>query len=272
MSAAENRDAWYVYGVTEPGADLNDTLTEARALDATSKPFVVEEGRVAAIVSKVPLDEFDEAQLAERLQDPEWVIARASAHEEVLERTLGATTVVPFRFGTVYRDEAAVRSFLVREADELAATLGRLRGRFELGVKAFVDRARLADALRGEDASLAELDAQIRSAPEGRAYMLRRQLERMLDDARQRFEQDCAAAVHAALAAVAEDARVNAPQQREVSGHPGEMILNGAYLVTSRRPIDEVVASLATRYSTAGVELEVTGPWPPYNFVAGAEA
>jgi hypothetical protein len=46
------------------------------------------------------------------------------------------------------------------------------------------------------------------------------------------------------------------------------MLMNAAYLVPAggarlRQAVDE----LAARYGERGVTFEVTGPWPPYNFV-----
>lgn len=269
MSAEDDRAGWYVYGVTDSDADLDAALTAASPIDPEGRPFVVDEGPVAAIVSNVSLTEFDETILPERLNDPGWLFARAAAHEDVLERALAVTTVVPFRFGTVYKDEAAVRSFLDERAPDLADTLARLRGRVELGVKAFADSERLEAALRADDPDVAELEAKVAAAPEGRAYMLRRQLERRLDEAVGRYERECSAAAHDALAAVAEDARLNAPQAPELTGRTETMILNGAYLVRSRDELDAVVRTLVERYGHAGVIFEVTGPWPPYNFVNG---
>jgi hypothetical protein len=46
------------------------------------------------------------------------------------------------------------------------------------------------------------------------------------------------------------------------------MLLNGAYLV--RRDdgrLQDAVAELESLYGPRGVTYELTGPWPPYNFV-----
>ena len=49
------------------------------------------------------------------------------------------------------------------------------------------------------------------------------------------------------------------------------MLLNAAYLVEAGRVEDlrAVVESLQERHGGLGARLELTGPWPPYNFVAG---
>ena len=50
------------------------------------------------------------------------------------------------------------------------------------------------------------------------------------------------------------------------------MLLNGAYLVAREREheFEEASASLREQWEESGFELELTGPWPPYNFVSGS--
>ena len=45
------------------------------------------------------------------------------------------------------------------------------------------------------------------------------------------------------------------------------MLFNGSYLVADRARFEQEVGELAAEYRDSGVELELTGPWPPYNFV-----
>ena len=48
-----------------------------------------------------------------------------------------------------------------------------------------------------------------------------------------------------------------------------ELVLNGAYLVSDgdTERFHATAAALAERCRAESMELEVTGPWPPYNFV-----
>jgi Gas vesicle synthesis protein GvpL/GvpF len=75
--------------------------------------------------------------------------------------------------------------------------------------------------------------------------------------------------VHARLQDWASDAVLNPPQNRDLSGHEGEMLLNGAYLVETPKVarLRELVGELQERHRELGVRLELTGPWPPYNFM-----
>ena len=174
--------------------------------------------------------------------------------------------MLPFRFLTLYRDEDELRAFLRGRAAELRTALERIRGRVELGVKAYVDPARTTP---GRDSVvLRELDEEIASAPAGKAYLLRRRRDQIAAEEATRFRFESARAIHERLAAFAEAAVSNPPQPRELSGRDEQMLLNGAYLVPSgddRLPGDLV--ALEEEYGPLGVSFELTGPWPAYNFV-----
>jgi hypothetical protein len=64
---------------------------------------------------------------------------------------------------------------------------------------------------------------------------------------------------------VAEDGVVLALQSREVSGRDEEMFFNGAYLVADQNRFEQVLMAVAGEQDE--LQLELTGPWPPYNFV-----
>jgi Gas vesicle synthesis protein GvpL/GvpF len=243
---SEAATAWYVYGVVS-------STTQPEGKGIGSRPVeVVSEGDVAALASAVPAEEFGEAPLRERLNDRAWLERMAREHEDALERALAGTAVIPFRLCTVYESREHVAEFLSAHGAALADLLRRLDGRVELGVKAYF----APEAPEREEAQ------------SGREYLLRRQRERGEAEEAARFKVECARASHERLAAAAEEARANPPQPPELSGRIEEMLLNGAYLV--RRDdgrLADAVAELESLYGPRGVTYEVTGPWPPYNFV-----
>jgi Gas vesicle synthesis protein GvpL/GvpF len=67
-------------------------------------------------------------------------------------------------------------------------------------------------------------------------------------------------------------ARVRPAQNRELSGHEGDMVLNGAYLVERDRAEDlrALVAALEEREHGHGARIGLAGPFPPYSFVPEA--
>jgi hypothetical protein len=258
---ADTEPAWYVYGVIEAGnapppADLDD-LGVQRSL------AVVTEGELTAVVSRVPAAEFAEDELRAHLNDMAWVETVARAHERVLDALCRQATVIPMRLCTVYKTEGGVREMLRRESDALQETLQNLEGKVEWGVKAFFERRSASGSAAREQRS--------REGASGAEYMDHRRRER--DRGRQLDEQVEAAVaeIHERLDSLAEESTLNPPQRPEVSAHSGEMVLNGAYLVKreNESAFHEEETALRSRFAGVGIELVLTGPWPPYNFLPG---
>jgi hypothetical protein len=252
----------YVYGVA-PG----DTA-EPTGLAGVDPDYPVEllrDGSLAAIASRVDLDEFGEDALAERARELEWVAPRALRHEGVLEHALGSGgSLVPFRFGTIYLDAEQVTALLRERSRELAEALERVRDRVELGVRGALDRRAAEEHVLTHDPELAALAAEVEGASSGAAYLRRKQLERRLDTAVRQHVAELSTTVHERLAAAADDARANPPREREDDLVP---LLNGAYLVA--RGGENAFAAEVERTAAEheGLSLELTGPWPAYNFV-----
>ena len=255
---AESGNGWYVYGVVPAEAASRELFAAARGVHASGAVTLVADGDLAAIASGVPLTEFGEAAIEENLRDEAWLEEKVRAHETVLEAALAGTPLVPFRFGTIFRSDDHVRKML-RENPHLTEVLERLRGTVELGVKAYLDVDEF-ERRHGDEAEAGE---------GGRAYLLRKQRDRRLADARASFVNACAEESHARLSSAAEDARANPLHRPEVTGGAGEMLLNGAYLVrvAAEAGFKDALSALESRFAADGVQYELTGPWPPYNFV-----
>jgi len=263
---AEDGSATYVYGIASAEAEeLADALATVWGV-GSSPPFIVEKDGLVAIASEVPLAEFDEERLRENLNDVEWLEQTARGHEEVLEAARESATIVPLRLCTIYRGEDHVRVMLEREQPVFRDAIRRLEGKTEWGVKLIAAPGALERALVEE-----ETDDADHVSP-GVAYMKSRGRE-----AKEREEIDAlanswAAEAHDRLAHAAFEALLNPLQNPEVSGHVGEMILNGVYLVEDARmdAFTATVENLVVRFEDRGVGVEMTGPWPPYNFVKGS--
>lgn len=231
----------------------------------------VEARGLAALVSRVPLADFGAGPLRDNLNDLDWLERVARAHEAVLERVLAETTIVPLRLCTIYESEDGVREMLEREHDSLARALDTLAGRQEWGVKVLADEERLTEEARSRSAEAAALEDELDARTGGGAYMLRRRLERHVRDAADALASELAEQVHAQLQDWASDAVALAPQNPELSGREGSMLMNGAYLVETERVdgLRALVSDLEERHRPLGVRIELTGPWPPYNFLPG---
>jgi hypothetical protein len=241
--------AWYVYGVAED----DPTLARVEGVE------LIRDRGLTAVVRAVPLEEYDEAVLPERLNDRDWLERNARAHEAVLQEVAAVTAVVPLRFGAIYRSRDQVSGMLDERAGEFRSTLERVRGHVELGVKAWVDLPSLERTLGGDEVEAA--------GSAGAAYLQRRRQEQ--ERSRQATARcaELAEEAHRRLSEVAVAAVANRPQPRELTGRAEAMLLNGAYLVRSGDDLLRLeVERLGKEHSSDGVEYELTGPWPPHNF------
>jgi Gas vesicle synthesis protein GvpL/GvpF len=267
---ARSGDALWAYCVL-PAGDLLPGDVEGVAPPAPIER--IDGAELGVLVSRVPLAEFAAEPLRENLNDLVWLERVARAHEEVLDRALRVSPIVPLRLCTIYEDEDSVRAMLAREQPSLSEALAALAGRQEWGVKVLVDPERLAVQARARSPEGMALEEEgIRSSPGG-TYMRRRRAERETREASAALAREIAERVHARLQDWAIDAVTRPSQNRDLSGHEGEMLLNGAYLVETERVdgLAELVAELEERYSSLGARIELTGPWPPYNFVPGGD-
>lgn len=218
---------------------------------------LVDHGALCVVVSEVDLEEFGEQGLRNHLEDLRWLESVAVAHDHVARFAAAHAPTAPLRLATVFLGEDSLRAQLEEWQDRAERALDRIEGRSEWSVKAYTDPP------AAEEPAAAPAEQGVGA---GRAYLLRRrEAGRLQAEATQ---QDAAAAeqIHTALGAVSVAGRRLAAQDRRLSGHRGEMILNGTYLVDDEQveAFKEAVDRLAGEH--ARVRMQLGGPWPPYSF------
>jgi hypothetical protein len=221
---------------------------------------LVGNGRLAAIAGELSSDEYGPEIWQEHADDPQWLGVVAASHNEVLELVVDQTDVLPMRLPGLYGDTAALESALEQQADEFEAAFAAVEGHVEWGVKVFLVGEVEADLPAGNTT--------------GRDYLLRKAGEaRRREEARDR-RTSALLDVHEELAHLATHAVVNTPQDPALSGRTEPMLLNAAYLVarTARDTFLTHAQQLGDRLWGHGMSLEVTGPWPPYNFAGRPES
>ncbi|SCL14558.1 GvpL/GvpF family gas vesicle protein [Micromonospora inyonensis] len=235
---------------------------------------------LAAVFSAVPLDEYGEQPLRRNLEDLGWLERTARAHHRVVDALARTGPVVPARLATVHTDERRLAALLRDRGADLSATLARLAGHQEWGVKGYLlpggpapgetGPAPGETGPAGPGTTVGGADAPVaRETGAGAAYLRRRRAQLQAREDGQQVAARSAAAVHAELAGQATESCRHTPQDRRLSGASHPMVLNGAYLV----PVEGLagfraaVAALAARYPA--LRLELTGPWPPYSFIVG---
>lgn len=262
--------AFYVYcvGEREALAPLIESALPS-AIEVEARLEMEASDQLAAIVSAVPLADYGEEALQVRLSNPAWTAVRAMRHEKVVEHFARRTSVVPLRFGTIYMKRASVRAMLSEREQALRDIIESLHGREEWGVNILCDRKRLMDAIVSLSPRLRELGEQAASASPGQSYLMRKKIDAMRVD-ETRAEMKCVVAKIESELAPLSDGSVRLKVHKDEGGEHGDLVGKLAFLVARAR-FEEFRAAaegLAQEHAPAGFQLELTGPWPAYNFIA----
>ena len=265
---ATGLEGWYLYGVVGKSSAARSSLPE-QGVDAGLPVYSLEGGDLAAVVSRVRLDDFGEQALEENMNDLDWVQSKVTRHHDVLARVLSADSgLVPMRFCTIYRSEDRVLEVLRENRQGLHTALGRVAGRNEWGVKLLCDRSVARRWAEEHGESVAALKERLRVSNSGAAYFLQKRLDETLDAEAEGAADQAAQAIHDALAGGAVESRLLPLQERDTAAD-AVMVMNAAYLVdgATTSAFDATLEGLLEQYAVLGLTIERTGPWPAYNFV-----
>jgi len=251
----------YVYCIIRSD---NAPLPRARPIDPAYPLHLLKHEELAAVVSDVPLENF--RRRVESEKDLRWLEERVTAHNQVVQHAAASGAVIPLQFATILRSQQHLVELLDQNRDELRQTLRALDGQAEWGIKIVVARA------ESENGHKAEVDED-EAAGSGTAYMTRKQKLRNRRQQTRGAWRELAQQCHDRLSESASDARLlqNASRMNNSLSENGkaDLLLNASYLVrdTRLRHFRALTEELREMLREQGLILQMTGPWPPYNFV-----
>ncbi|MFH1798253.1 MAG: GvpL/GvpF family gas vesicle protein [Candidatus Omnitrophota bacterium] len=262
---SEEKELTYLYCITKSKPVCNDFK------DIGVKLALIYFQGICAVISEVSSNEFDEENFKKGLDDMNWLEEKVRRHENVIERIVQETTVLPFKFGTIFNTEENVLQLLKARGTEFRRTIEELNGKEEWGLKIYCDPKRISDTLPVENEDIKKIDDEIASSGKGRAFFLRKKREdivkNVLDKKISEFTQDS----FNRLEKLSQNAKLNKLLPAEITQKQEKMILNAAFLINKKRikEFDNTIAYLKSRYVPKGLEFDWTGPWPAYNFCDG---
>jgi Gas vesicle synthesis protein GvpL/GvpF len=170
-------------------------------------------------------------------------------HARVIADCFQHSTVLPFRFGTVFNDDESLRKSIRSNQRQFQGNIDKLRGKTEMHLKIFVD-----------DCCSHSLDRHVPAEGVGREY-----LSNLRENAaRTRERQTRARAVSFQMH------RLFMPLDEEVTcrlTESGKMVLDIAHLI-DRKYVERYQNKFAsTSAMMRECQMQVSGPWPPYHFV-----
>jgi len=170
-------------------------------------------------------------------------------HARVIADCFKHSTVLPFRFGTVFNEDESLRKSIRSNQRQFLGNIEKLRGKTEMHLKILVD-----------DCSCGKELAYLSPDKVGREY-----LSNLRETAtRQRERQTRARAVSFQMH------RLFMPLDEEVScrlTESGKMVLDISHLI-ERKCVERYQNKFQTTSAMMkDCQMQLSGPWPPYHFV-----
>jgi hypothetical protein len=238
--------AWYAYCLTEHQTLANGTRTRRPSLlegvqGVNGAPVVsYPSGEFAVVVSEFDrsTDKLDEKTVLE--------------HARVVSACFRLSTVLPFRFGTIFDTEEALRQAVRSNRRTFGESVAKLRGKAEMRLKLVVRDGSLREAMT---------DIELPNTVGG-DYLAKLRVKASRERERQTKARALSVQVH----------KLFNPLEEEVSCKKVDadgMLLDIAHLIDSKS-----IEKYQNRYTTAAkqlknCELVISGPWPPYHFMPG---
>ena len=247
----------HAYGVVA----ADGPLTQFPPGIADTTVWVYDVGSLAAIVSLLPVEGFGVPDWERNATNVGWLEPIARQHHEVLQHVAMAAAVVPLRLPSLYGSLESLAETLREAGDLLERDLRRIEGKAEWAVKVY----------RTSESPSAAVST---AATSGRDYLAARSRDLSARSNAQEEVREQVREIHDTLGQVSAEYVRNQPQDAVLSGRREQMLLNGAYLVrrADQARFLELVREIADDSSNSGLSVEVSGPWPAYNFTGDAEA
>jgi hypothetical protein len=236
--------AWYAYCITEQRAFQPGVRAR--------RPFPIEElrGINGAQILGYPSGDFA-VIVSEYVRDATLDQRAILEHARVVSECFRNTTVLPFRFGTVFDNDEALRRAVRSNRRAFLESVANLRGKSEMHVKLTV-----------RDGSFPQAIIAALPLATGRQY---------LDNLRQHAAREREAQTKARALSVQVHRLFN-PLQEEVCCRKvdsGGLLIDIAHLIDSKAVPKYQNRSSAAARQLKDCQVTISGPWPPYHFMPG---
>lgn len=241
-----------------------------------NKIYTLSYKNIEAVITEVNPKEFNPKRIKSKLEDPKWTEEKVRNHENVIEEAMKAGThevgaVIPLKFLTLYKSKVSLNNILKKKYKDFRRLLNKFREKAEWGLKVFlVDREKFIETIKKEDEEIAKIKAETSLKSEGVKYFLEKQIEEKIsvkvDEQLDKYIKD----IYEIFSPFStEKPVINKLLPAELTDRGKEMILNVSYLIPQEKvgEFQGTVRRLHEYYSSKGLWLEYTGPWPPYSFI-----
>jgi hypothetical protein len=224
---------------------------------------------IRVLVKYVSAGDFSEENLKKNFADLDWVERHTREHVGVIATVMKSHTVVPFKFGTIFKTTQSLRNFIDKYRGQLIENINELDGKEEWGVKLFCDYQSLPEYIKQTCNEVIEMEREINESKPGKAFLLKRKAEELIKNECHKALQEYGQLFFRQIESLSSRTRINPLLPKEVTGRSDEMILNISCLIQKNNIelMFNKTELLRQEFIKVGLTPDVTGPWPPFSFI-----
>jgi gas vesicle protein GvpL/GvpF len=217
------------------------------------------------VVADAPLDEYGEDSINQKLSDIDWVSRAAVAHEAVVESFIPLRAVLPMKLFTIFTTDERALDQVRGDRERIDRLVKRVANQTEWGVRVTLGRVTAARA--AAPASRRKVSTRP-GTNAGAGYLSQKKAQRDAALELAARARDTVAGLYDRLESKSRLAKRRAAS--ELPADRGPLLLDAAFLVPRARATSfrTLVSGEAKRLGRLGYAVSLSGPWPPYTFVA----
>ena len=233
----------YTYGVIDSNSIIAETIRGLEGACVYNIPY----RDIGAVVSK-QVYQIKEINRQDVLM-----------HEEVVERLMEKSTILPVRFLTTFNQEEEVLVVLKEFYQDFKENLDRLRNKVEFGIRVIwpgeTIRNRIIEAHKKTNA-----DTVITGDTPAKSF-----IEAKFQDYKVDIEFQKEADKHISLIDNFFNRFISDKKLEKLRSN--NLLLSASYLIEKERQYEFKEAFQRARRTPGNLKFLMTGPWPPYNFI-----
>lgn len=206
---------------------------------------------LSAVVSTIPFKEISPN------------VSEISNHQRVVEASRENWTILPVRFGTIFKNSVNLKEYLYKSYKELKPQIAKFKNKDEYGVKAIFDTEDLSKLKINVDDNeeIKKIKEEMVDSGKGTAYFLKLRMDEALRNEVLKQTDKISGDIHKQLSKIAAKncvLRSDLPQ----------IIMNSSYLVdrNEKEKFDLQIQQIKEKYKQHEIMIHVSGPWAPYSF------
>lgn len=259
-----DNDLIYLYCLVNKKLEGNDLLVVNKDLK------LIEIDNFYCVVRYVSNTEFSEENFQQNANNIGWLDIKVREHLNVINSIMEIQTVIPFKFGTIFKSVTNIETFITEYADSLLQNFNTIGGKEEWSAKIYSSQNVLVGKIDELSEESAQLEAEIRQSSEGKAFFLRKKKTLLIENQVEKICNKYGQEYYDTFLQLSESTKLLPLTASDITGRKDTMILNATFLV-QKENVAELIRSadfFQQRDEETGFGIELTGPWPPFSFIS----